>query len=118
MGNYFQGFQKNHLRRVVLSMMILVISLGISAISNVPPASAATSTTTKGTAAVKAGDLTANFAGNVIGSFSDTIDLSTNKSGSITAKLNNLTVQDSTGTGRGYDVVLSATQLKGFCCEV
>ncbi|PWR30476.1 hypothetical protein DK299_15720, partial [Listeria monocytogenes] len=74
--------------------------------------SAALSTTSKGTASVKAGDLTAYFAGNAFGTFSDTIDLSTNKSGSITAHLNSLTVQDSTGTSRGYDVVLSATHLK------
>lgn len=95
-----------------LAMTLVISTLVASPFIGSHDVHAATSTTTKGTASVKAGDLTANFAGNAIGSFSDTIDLSTNKSGSITAKLNNLTVQDSTGTGRGYDVVLSATQLK------
>ncbi|HAC3177471.1 TPA_asm: hypothetical protein GZK45_15125 [Listeria innocua] len=111
--SYIRRTEKLPRTRFFRFAMTLVISTLVATLFLVPHSvSAAQSTSTKGTAAVKAGDLTANFAGNVIGSFSDTIDLSTNKSGSITAKLNNLTVQDSTGTGRGYDVVLSATQLK------
>lgn len=117
MGNYDVSYARRLHKRTKTWLFRFAMTLAISTLIATPflvphTVSAAQSTSTKGTAAVKAGDLTANFAGNVIGSFSDTIDLSTNKSGSITAKLNNLTVQDSTGTGRGYDVVLSATQLK------
>ncbi|HEM1200703.1 TPA: hypothetical protein U0W09_002988, partial [Listeria monocytogenes] len=72
MGNYDVSYARRLHKRTKTWLFRFAMTLAISTLIATPflvphSVSAAQSTSTKGTAAVKAGDLTANFAGNVIG---------------------------------------------------